>query len=410
MSGGESALPRAAGRRRLPILRPRSLAITTSELASYRTCQYRWRLAYQERLRPVHAARTLRFGTAIHRALEAGYRVLMGACLAFESLLVLQGLHVVPASLEALRRVWGELGLDAIDEAEDSRRTLEAAEWAIQHYWQVHSADLERVIPLAIEQPFEIDMVMGAGRRSAVTRLAGVIDLVYYDRQVRDIVVADHKTTSGDVASIDRRVELDPQIAGYVYAVREALRCGRTDLLPGLRALGAIEERRALDGAIRTGRVVYNVLRARAPREPEVTKAGMVSAAKIDTTAALYEAALVAQEARGIARTPVQAQLLERLEARGDTYLSRREFWRSDDEIARWRAEMVIEARRIRHLRRHPEEAVRNPGACTQASSPSCVYRSVCLEPGSPELRAEFRVADSAHEEVEAAIEEEVPT
>lgn len=382
---------------------------TASELASLRDCPQKWQFAYVERLRPRVAPRPLAFGTAVHAGLAAGYAALRDALVAgaqLRSLLVVDASQrTLEASVRDAERTALDAGADPDVVREESRETLDLASWMLAHYWRTFEADLERLVPLSIEEPFELPLRHANGRSVRLATYRGVVDLVAYDAEVGDLVLVDHKTTSGEVSGIDRRVEIDPQMSGYLWALREQLRARRW---PGLDVARLVEPglaERIVEGRVPTGRIAYNVLRKKRARSPETTQKGLVSSASIDTLASVYEAALVAQEERGLARTQAQVERLDVLRAKGDAFLSRREFWRSDDELRRWLRETVVDVERARSLRANPQLVSRNAGSCTQAWSMPCVYRAVCLQPDAPELRAPFRVAEEAHEEVAAALE-----
>lgn len=390
--------PRRAKPRRA---KPQLTVITNSEVQAFRDCPQKWAFAYVERLRPKTVAPPLSFGSAIHAGLAAGYLAISAARMRGADASLSEVVEAAEGATTRYRAAWEPSSEQAEEEGE---RALQTALWMIRHYWQAHERDLRTLVPLAVEVPFEIPLIDSMGRRIAHLRIAGVIDLLAYDTEAGDIVVFDHKTTSGEVSTIDRRVEMDPQMAGYLWAVREYIRQGRVRELvsvpPSLRDLGARIER----GEVPTGRIAYNVLRKRSPRTPEITQKGMVSVASIDTLPSIYARALEQQEERGYQRTEAQEDLLARLELKGDTFLSRREFYRSDAELDRWRREAFLDGSRMREARLDGSLVTRNPGNCTSAWSMPCAYRSVCLDPSAPELREAFRVAGEAHEEITTAM------
>jgi len=388
--------------------------LTNSELQAFRDCGYKWGLSYPRGLRPKVAPRALAFGSAVHSGLEAICRT-MGS----PDLVGLPTAELVdrlgPISDVAISRAFGEWykarlaqGLDdealmaMAEEAEETQRT---ARWMARRYIDRNHLDWDNLVALAVEMPFKVPLRDRLGRASPHFAWAGVIDLVAYDRNVDDIVVYDHKTTKGAVDSVDRRVELDPQMAGYLHAVRELLRAFPAGWkIPNHGAVMLATEalQRASRGEIGTGRVTYNVLRKKAPSEPKVNKDGSVSVAAVDTTPEMYAAALAAQEERGKPITPAHAEVLSKLAGRGDTFLGRREFYRSDDEVTRWMHETFVDARRLREAERDDTARTRNPGNCTMPWSMQCTYRSVCLDPDAPEHLEHFEVRPR-HQEVRAA-------
>lgn len=382
--------------------------LTHSELSTLRDCPQRWQFAYLDRLRPMAQSQALATGSAVHEGLEAGYRTQLEQLLAGEQPVLEVIIQRSYAAAMTYYTLWLERIVDLpIDQRErleeESRHVPELLSWALPHYWRRNERELETLIPLDIEMAFAVPIRDEHGRRINRVEYRGVIDLIAYDRLSQDIVVIDHKTTSGDITSLDKRIELDPQMAGYLWAVRQIIADGKASSFEGLAALTDEEKARLSDGACPTGRVAYNVIRTKAPRAVELTQKGVVSSAAIDTTAELYEAALAVQEARGVARTEAQVSRLDQLRARGDGYYARREYWRSERDVDRWRREVVADAKRHKRLIKHPEEITRNASSCTSAGSYPCAYRALCLEPESQELRATFRQTSSKHEEVVAA-------
>jgi hypothetical protein len=146
---------------------------------------------------------------------------------------------------------------------------------------------------------------------------------------------------------------------------------------------------------------IADLLRA---QEADGVPRGEVSAAAIDTTFEVYQAALEAQ-VRGRFQdiTDKQNARLTELSARPDTYLAQLEFYRGPEELERWRREMWVESRLMRLSETDPSMRTRNPAACSLPQSPRCVYAGLCQDPTNPVARAEFRVAESRHEEVSAA-------
>lgn len=395
--------------------------VTYSEVETFRTCPLKHHFRYRERLRLQRSSARTRIGQAYHRGVEVG--VLAGFRWIFDT----QGSAVdaarvataagVTAAIEQVDLDWQAVDASVRDEAreEAEREDAEARHvlpWMIEHYFSRTSSDFVRYVPLAVERAFEVP-IDHRGARGGPLWHAGVMDLAFFDLDFGDILLTDHKTVDVAPWNVERRVELDPQLAGYVAALRALQRRGKIEPLFPMTAPGGIEK-------AKTGRVVYSVMRRARPETPRTNQDGTVSVAACDTTAALYAAAVEAQaepewltkgREKGGARAAEveerwktlrakQAVVLERLENQGDRYFARAEFWRDDDEIERWRREMYVEAARIRRADRDPSERTRSPGACTMPWSPPCEYRLVCLQ-DAPETRSQYRVAEVAHEEIE---------
>lgn len=398
----------------------RLTVVTSSELQTWRDCGYKWGLAYHDGLRPAVQHHAHAFGSAIHEGLRAAY----------EEHDPLRAADAGVAAMRHARNEWyAKLVTDSTsadeltDLAADAEEKEATSVWMLRHYVETFSDDWRWLVPLAIEAPFHLRMQNVMGARVGHLAYAGVWDLVAFDRRHGDIAVFDHKTTISSVDTVDRRVELDPQLAGYVWAVRRALWAADTSLgetkiditkVPKViaadpaskvvRYLTEAEAAHIRSGQCATGRVVYNVLRKKRPSEPHVNKDGKVSVAKIDTLPELYERALVLQETeRKMPRSPEQGMLLSVLKSKGDTYLSRREFFRSNDEIERWRRELFVDAQRLRSAEEDPNERTRNPGHCTMPWSMPCAYRRPCLDPqmtdGFVVRPRHAEVEDAAHRE-----------
>ncbi len=404
--------------------------VTNSETQAARNCMVLHGFAYADGLRPRVAARPLSFGSAFHKGPEALYRTIGTVPHdEVEGIALERGLAAIDLAL----KTWlakAEAGNEPLQELYEYAAVAVAdARWMFEHYVRTFRDDITRLVPLAVERAFDVPMRNVIGRIVAHLRYAGVWDLVAFDPEHGDIVIFDHKSTQGDISSIDRRVELDPQMAGYLYALREML---ASDPESFIRAIGMMHPRAeeaitAIRGKTATlGRVTYNVVRKKRPTTPNVNKDGTVSVAAIDTLPGLYEAALVAQgnpDWLDKARANVgakggeqklaeqierwdelktkQTRLLDQLRAKGDTFIGRREFWRTGAEIERWRREAFVQAGLIRDAESNPLLRFRNPGHCTMPWSRPCVYRGICLD-DSPELRAQFDVLPR-HVEVEEA-------
>src|SRR5690606_30026520 len=130
---------------------------------------------------------------------------------------------------------------------------------------------------IAVERPFRVKI----GKRV----FEGVFDLVLRDIATNTIILHEHKTTRNEPESIARGLHFNPQVGGYMVALKKLV-----EQDPRLREL-----------APTIGQVCYNVLRRKIPTEPQVLKKGQVtSRADLDTTPEIYERALNEQLDRGI--------------------------------------------------------------------------------------------------------------
>jgi len=391
----------------------RALIVTNSELQTFRDCPRKWGFSYHEGLRPRSTPKALTFGSAFHSGVEALYRTI-GTLPADEVAEV-----ALAAGLQSIRVAFSQwierVEADPTSSIEslyaDAEEAVATSSWMLRHYVETFRADITRLVPLGVELPFAVSLRNSRGRTLPGITHAGVIDLVAYDPAYGDIVVYDHKSTSSEIGAIDRRVEIDPQMAGYLNALVETLRGDVSHLVKAARLRefcpSSDEAARALlSGSAPVGRVSYNVVRKKMPSVPKVNKDGTVSVAACDTLPGHYRAALEAQEVeRGKPVKPEQTEFLARLTQRGDTFIGRREFFRTGKEVEEWRSETFEQTRLIRAAERDAALRYRNPGHCSNPWSLPCSYRSICLD-DAPELRAGFTKSER-HSEVQAAVSRE---
>lgn len=418
--------------------------VSNSELGAVRNCTQLHGFAYADMLRPKLEAPYFADGHAFHRgaeaAIAAAFRQDDADLETRTEVAVWWGRAAATAELEAYQRRIVAADLSHEHAGELLKRARERAEVVlglVERYVRSIPGDLERLVPIALELPFEVPVPDRSGGARTGVRLRGVIDAVWYDADQGDLVVDDHKTTAFGADALLPKLGQDPQLCGYVWATRYLLRSGQ--LLPGvpaLRALGmtdsAINELlgRAHAGKLPVGRVRYNVLRKKLPTEPKTLKDGTISADKrIDTTLEIYRAALERQQAECLACdgagtvtgkkpgpckpcdgtgagreiSPKQVEMLAQLTGKTDTWFARLEVWKTDGALERWRREVLVTAREIRALVRNPEFRTRNLWHCTGPGG-GCAYAALCSETsmgafGPAEILKSFRRAEHPHEE-----------
>lgn len=392
--------------------------VSYSELDTARGCLAKWGFRYAEGLRPVVEPDILIRGRCAHRGFEAGYgqwhtndpKAIIAtargaAAVAFKE-------HIEARDLSNLPEEQARAIVDRDEE------TFALDRWVVEHHFEscFEAGDLEHQVPVLIEHRFEVPILNRAGRAAGLY-LRGDLDLVMWDRRYHALVLDEHKTTGQGVDSIDRRLEMDPQTAGYVFALRQLLRSGV--LAPGLWKAGV----EASDPP--TGLIRYNVSRRKVPSTPGVNKDGTVSTAACDTTPDLFAAALAEQderfqrgeapdwlfkarrvvldrqeagesvtqamhdrlekaEARWSELKAKQGELFARLDTQADPFWQRYEYHRTDEEIERWREEAWIDTHRIRRALRDPKLRTRNTGECRFRG---CEYYDVCLRPDDGTIR-----------------------
>jgi len=449
-------------------------------MGTFRSCRQKWKFAYGDLLKPRRTARPLAVGTAIHAGLGHCYRHMMavqtGGRISEAAIEAGLGAGDAPTgdalstlAVEVMRRslaiylqeLWDAVtratSADVVDRIiEESELASAEAESAVVRFAEAFlEEDFRRYKIVAVEQPFHVPLVNAAGHRTSLITASGVWDGVKYDPDVGDFLLDEHKSTSGDAHAAEKKLDMDPQTTGYIYALAEALRRigpKRSGMPPhealawALRNLASGERPLGHRGPMpRVGRVLYNVVRKQGPKEPTVNKDGTVSTAACDTTPAIYRAALGEQFTR-LATTGGEPEFLVKARAafsakpttanaervtknaarwdelqrrqitRADSlpsserYVMRHEVFHGSDLVERWRRETFADAALLRRAAAGTHPITRNPEHCNPQGSFSCAYRSLCID-DTPEGRAEFDVRGSVHAEVveaeaEAAAEE----
>lgn len=379
--------------------------VTDSEVATWNSCPQLHHFKYRERLRPLVDAKALAMGSITHVGMKNGLRAGWSGSAASKprSERIADQVSAATASIDALVHEWAaKIVLHSKEKVDFEKLEVEAKEsaslvkWMLANYFRATAADLDDLVLVDTERPFTVGMVDKAGRPVLHLGYSGVIDVEFYDPAYNQYVLGDHKTTAGNPRDIEKRVEMDTQTAGYLWAMR--------------KRLDSTEVRLVGDGAgvvpkdAQIGRVMYNVLRKSEPRPPKVNQDGRVSVAQCVTTADLYRAALHEQVAtRGIAVTEPQAKFAQALTDQGDRFFARVEWNRTRADVERWRSDTFANASRIREADRDPSRRTRNTGHCNMPWSLPCRYRQLCLDPESREIRAQFRVAGDVHTEVRDA-------
>lgn len=399
------------------------MVLRNSELESWRLCHARHGYQWIDGLQPRELVRALTFGTLHHVGVAAGW---LAAWREPDWSNAQRKAEAVAAAALALGKRTGEflLELERMPQTEDTERmreeTLEASNtalWTVQHYFD-RSEHLLHWVPLGVELSFQVPVLNRVGKPDILIH-EGTMDLVLWDRDTGRIVVDDHKTTSNDPELLNKKLELETQLTGYVNAVERLhkscrLVTGATDAARAVVAAGASDWNTATIGS-----VAFNVARSRKPSHPtlnlltkkqvqtsnqselyarqesgeERTPMGEVSVKQIDTLPEIYRAALEDQLIdRELPITDKQRELLASLERKGDTYYRRFEGYKNPDERERWRSEMWTDSKRIRDARKDRLLRTRNPLACTGPASPRCQYALICSSPDDPIARGAYRV------------------
>lgn len=419
--------------------------VTNSEVSTFRQCHAKHGFAYIDLLRPVVMAAPLSWGDLYHYGAEVGWTAAWTVAEMSTDARLGAALSAAPVAIaeraaERIREIETTSYPDNVDRDALCQETEEAAKvasWSVGHYFQQARTDLS-MVPLLIEGRFEVQIPTAAGT-AGMLATTGKMDLLLWDRELGRIIVQDHKGIGSDVHGIEKRLELDTQLVGYVCGAKvlvqnlnKAHGASGALLTQALQGLSTTQAARLvlqrhmgdLRGAT-VGSIAYNVVRRKMPSEPKLNllkknqcvspeqvemlreqetdgkPRGEVSVAQIDTLVEVYKRALEAQiMERSLPATDKQLQLLEQLKNKGDTYFAQVEYFKGADAIERWRKELWVEAKRIRQAEKDPTLRTRNPMACTLPASPPCAYASVCLNPGDPAALRSYRVAKTKHEEL----------
>ncbi len=411
--------------------------VTNSEVSTFRQCRARHGFAYIDLLRPLVTPMPLAWGDLYHHGAEVGWQAAWRDTEASTETRLQLALGAAPVAIaeraakhiKTIEETSFEEHVDKDALCSETEESAKVASWSVGHYFQQARGDLS-MVPLLIEGSFQAQIPTAAGVGGLLAS-AGKMDLLLWDRELGRIVVQDHKGIGSDVHGIEKRLELDTQLVGYVCGAKALLKALRTpgDIDKALQTTQAAKLVAAKDwgnlmGAT-VGSIAYNVVRRKMPNRPHLNllkksqclipeqfallreqeadgnPRGEVSVAAIDTLPEIYQQALEAQIMdRSLPATDKQQALLAKLRASGDTYFTQIEYFKGADAIERWRQELWVEAKRMRQAERDPAQRTRNPLACTLPSSPRCPYATVCLTPNDPAAQRGYRVAKSKHEEL----------
>lgn len=169
--------------------------LTASRLRVARACRRQHRIEYILGYRPLEDAAALRFGSIIHKCLEAWWLMPKGMRLA-------SALGALPADIDPFDRARAVAMMTAYD-----------ARWGLETY-EV----------LGVEVEFETELRNpSTGRPSSVwDGLSGKMDVLVKDVAGRTLII-EHKTTTGDVgpgSDYWKKLRMDGQISVYFEGAR----------------------------------------------------------------------------------------------------------------------------------------------------------------------------------------------
>lgn len=364
------------------------IIFTNSELGTWRTCRRKWELAYEQQLTPRATKRYLSVGSAIHEGAERMYRILHSLDKPDdrERRAALQRITSVFSptfddSLESVRRICVRAAVDSLVDAplEDAERDVayEEAQAAVRMFvnaWYEH--DRARYQVVDVERMFVCKVLNDEGTNRNKIRTRGKFDLVLRDRETGELILGEHKSTAGAAYDLEMRIDVDPQVAGYVYAASQ------------------------LYGEP-VNRVIYNVVRKKPPQDPKVNKDGTVSMAKCDTTREYYQIALEAQRMRGIEPNEKQQEFLFTLPETTSRWAHRLDYRIDPEQVEQWRRDVIADGQLMRLYRRGMLPASRNGASCRGIVQPDCPYRPLCLKAHPEIVASEYDTRVHRHPELD---------
>lgn len=204
--------------------------VTNSEVSTFRQCHARHGFSYIDLLRPLVTAAPLTWGDLYHHGAQVGWTAAWTVAeMSLDARLgaALGAAPVAIAELAAKRILEIEetsypdnVDKDALCEATED--AAKVASWSVGHYFEQARADLA-MVPLLIEGTFQVQIPTARGVAGALA-LEGKMDLLLWDRELGRVVVQDHKGIGSDVQGIEKRLELDTQLVGYVCGAKVLVR------------------------------------------------------------------------------------------------------------------------------------------------------------------------------------------
>lgn len=173
------------------------MLITNSRLRAFRRCPRYHDLAYVQLIRPVEQSYALRFGTLIHKGLEAYWKA--------EN-------WKLSHAIEAMKAMCARENYDEFDliKAEELLRGY-SIRWA-DDGWET----------VAVEKEFAVQLIHPATGETFPHKLGGKLDALA--RKDGRLYIPEHKTSSEDISpgsAYWQRLTLDSQVSTYLQAAKE---------------------------------------------------------------------------------------------------------------------------------------------------------------------------------------------
>jgi hypothetical protein len=354
--------------------------ITNSEISTYRACPAKWGFNYADGLEPVaQEISAASWGTVAHAGMAA-------YCLALQA-----GRGQIEAKADALAVV-AETGKGGPPDAEQASDITGALTVLLD------SDPFAGHEIVAVEKAFSFPIIP-AGEGGPVL-YAGQIDLITIDRATGELVVWDHKFTD-NVHSYEAKTALDTQSVGYVWAALQME-------FPQARGRGTFRWSVARRKSPRLPTVLLlkkaqqgvGVLVTLKEQEDAGRPLGTVSAAQVDTTAAIYAEALSMQVERGLAVTQEQEVRFADLQRLGSNWHQIIETFITSKRIKEWEQQTLVQIARIRLAEVAATERTRSPEACGMFA---CRYNTIC-KLDAPETRALYKLRAKRPSEIQQGI------
>ena len=316
--------------------------LTSSRLKAARSCRRLHHLRYDLGIEAATEASATRFGTLVHKGLEAWWRSM--------------------GDLDGATWFMRESAGPDTDAFEMVR-----AEVLLRGYHFRWAPDLVNYEVIAVEKQFECDLINPAtGHRSQTWKLGGKLDALVRDVRDGRVLVVEHKTSSEDISQGSeywRRLRMDGQVSVYYV--------GATSL--GHEVSGCL----------------YDVI-----GKPALRPAKATENPKRKKDGSLYANQREADE------TPEEfrARLIDHLAESPDRYYQRGNVYRLEAEVGEalldiWHLSQELRAAEL--AGRFP----RNPSACSQYGR-TCHFFDACSGCASLDDAARFKRLSSVHPEL----------
>lgn len=174
--------------------------VRTSERTQFKRCRWAWDRAFNDRIKPKHAAPPLRFGSLVHKSLEKFYR---------------PGLKRGPRPATTFQKLYAaelkeQTAIGFRDEDGTWHNAAELGVGMLEHYYETYGKDdLYEIV--ATEQAFEVPVLNPRSGR-VMFHYVGILDGIWRNRSSRKLGIADHKTAK---AISTAHLALDEQAGSY---------------------------------------------------------------------------------------------------------------------------------------------------------------------------------------------------